>query len=321
MTTKQSVLGILEQYKGESVSGSKIAQHAGVSRSAVWKAVTALRSDGYDIEAVTNKGYRLNVKSDILSAESISPFLKDDGYHITVYDAIDSTNSALKRAAQNGAPDKSAAVALTQTGGRGRRGHSFFSPGKSGLYLSVLYRPQNITAADAPVVTTAAAVAICRAVSEVVKAELEIKWINDLFYNGKKVCGILTEAATDFESGSLEYIVIGAGLNLNPPPGGFPEPIANIAGAISDFPVDKSRLTASILNYLTEYIAALPERNFLSEYKKRLFVLGKKINVLSPDGDYSARAVNINQNAELIVTDESGITKILNSGEIRLKLD
>lgn len=321
MTTKQSVLSILEKHKGESVSGSKIAQYAGVSRNAVWKAVNALREDGYEILAVTNKGYKLNSKSDILSAESISPYLKEDGYHISVYDTVDSTNSELKRQAQNGIPDKSVAIALSQTGGRGRRGHNFYSPGGSGLYISVLYRPKNITAADAPIVTTATAVAICCAVSDVVGSKLEIKWINDLFYKGKKVCGILTEAATDFESGALEYIVIGAGINLTAPPNGFPEPIADVAGAISESYVNKSRLAAEILNYLTEYINLLPKRGFLQEYKKRLFVLGKEITVVSPSGDYSARAKDINQNAELIVEDKNGQTHVLNSGEIRLKIN
>lgn len=319
MSTKQHVLSILEKYKGESVSGGRIARDAGISRAAVWKAVDSLRRDGHAIKAVTNKGYMLCPENEILTPESIIPHLNDNSYDIAVFDRVESTNTLLKQRAAEGVPGKSVIIANEQTGGRGRRGHGFYSPKGSGIYLSVLLRPEKMKAADAPVVTTAAAAAICKAVSAVAGSELSIKWINDLFYNGKKVCGILTEAATDFETQNVEYIIIGAGINLVSPAGGFPEDIADVAGAVSERPVDKSRLCAEIINCLDEYISDIKSREFLKEYKKRLFVLNRDITVASPDGNYTARAVDINRNAELVIKTPDGATRVLNAGEISIK--
>lgn len=319
MTTKQAVLEILESQKGKSVSGSKISSYAGVTRAAVWKAVNDLRREGYIIEAVTNKGYKLSLNSDILSPESIMPYLDNKSYNISVYDTVNSTNSLLKQMAINNAPDKTIAIANEQTEGRGRRGNSFYSPFGSGIYISILLRPQNMKSFDAPIVTTATAVAVCNAVSTVCQKELSIKWINDLFFKGKKVCGILTEASTDFESGNVEYIIIGIGLNLITPKDGFPKEISDIAGAISDTPIDKSRLSAEILTQITDLISNIDKRTFIIDYKKRLFVLGEKIKVITPISEYDAEAIDIDDNAQLIVKTDNGEIKTLNAGEIRIR--
>lgn len=319
LTTKQTVLKILEENKGKSVSGSEISKHAKVTRSAVWKAVNDLRQDGYIIEAITNKGYRLAKENSILSAEGIAPYLLDNSYTITVYDTVESTNTLLKQQAAKGACDKTVIIANEQTAGRGRRGNSFFSPKDSGLYISILLRPKNIKATDAPIITTATAVAVCNAVSKSYNIELSIKWINDLFYNDKKVCGILTEASTNFETGYVDYIVIGIGINLNIPKDGFPNELTEIAGAISDTDIDKNFFTATLLNELDLIMSTLATRSFLEQYKTRLFVLGKPIEVITPTNSYSAVAVDINDNAELIVKCDNGELHTLNSGEIRIR--
>ena len=217
MTVKSKLLGILEQQKGETLSGEKLAEELHCTRAAIWKAVKSLREEGYTIEAGQNKGYMLVKDSHRLSMEAIQPFLVSPEVYLKVYQEIDSTNRAAKEAAVTGlAGHGGCVVAGKQTAGRGRRGRSFYSPEEAGLYLSVILKPRG-SLKESLLLTAEAAVAVYKAVLRTTGISLGIKWVNDLYHNEKKVCGILTEAVTDFESGDIDFAVVGIGLNLYEP--------------------------------------------------------------------------------------------------------
>ena len=199
------------QRAGGHISGQELADQLGVSRAAIWKAVTALRADGTPIEAITNRGYALPHGADLLNADAITALLAPavaQAVQITVVDRLPGTNAALRTQATNGAPEGLVLIAQAQSAGRGRRGHSFFSP-PGGLYLSILLLPAFSTR-QSPQITALAAVAAARAAEQLCGTPIQIKWVNDLWKNSKKVCGILTEAAVDLESGMLDYAGAGA---------------------------------------------------------------------------------------------------------------
>lgn len=179
----------------------------------------SLREEGYTIEAGPNKGYVLRGGSR-LSEEGIRLYLDHPDVPVKIYRELDSTNRAAKEAAFSGEAGHGALIlARRQKSGRGRRGRSFYSPENAGLYMSIVLRPDR-TLKEGLLITTAAATAVCRAVKKICGIDLGIKWVNDLYFHNKKVCGILTEAVTDFESGNIEFAVVGIGLNLYMPEDG-----------------------------------------------------------------------------------------------------
>ena len=195
-----------------------------------------LRAQGYLIESVTNKGYRLSSRSDVLSEAGVERYLKATGLRIQVVDRVDSTNSAMKRMAAEGAPHGSVLIANEQSAGRGRMGRSFYSPPGTGIYMSLLLRPHT-DAQRATLVTASAAVAVAEAIEQLAGEPVQIKWVNDIFLDDKKISGILTEAAFGLESGVPEYVVVGVGINACAPEGGFPPELAEIAGSLWQSPV------------------------------------------------------------------------------------
>ncbi|MEG1870124.1 MAG: biotin--[acetyl-CoA-carboxylase] ligase, partial [Oscillospiraceae bacterium] len=218
MSVKSSVLQMLEANRGNSVSGQQLANELGVSRSAVWKAIKALETDGYAIEAVTNKGYLLASSNDLISAEGINNYLAAQykKLPITALKTVSSTNTHARMMAANGAKHGTIVVSEEQTNGKGRMGRTFFSPEGSGIYMSIILRPNTHTT-NAVFITTAAAVAVCRAIAKLTVAKPTIKWVNDIILRDKKICGILTEAVTDFENGMVESVVVGIGINFKEP--------------------------------------------------------------------------------------------------------
>lgn len=246
---------------------------------------------------------------------------------IALFDQIDSTNTYLKTAANSGAPHASAAIAASQTNGRGRLGRSFYSPDQTGIYLSLLYKTEEQITKPA-VFTAAAAVAVERAVKKLCGISLGIKWVNDLYLNGQKVCGILCEGVALPEEG-LKTIIVGIGVNIST--ANFPEEIQNKAGSL--FGTEKAAaalngtaqkdfrlvLAAEILNQLFECYKTSNSEEVLGEYKEKSIVLGKNVEVITPKGNYFAKAVDISCNAELIVQKDDGTKTALNSGEISVK--
>ena len=325
MTTKEKLLALLEDSKGTFFSGEEIARTLQVSRAAVWKAVNALREDGYTIDAATNKGYRLSPDSDILSPQGIRRFLKPEyrDLDLTVLPTAPSTNALVREKANQGCPEGCVIVACEQTAGRGRYGRQFFSPVDSGVYLSLLLRPTAYSPQQATCLTAAAAAAMCQAIEAVTGQQPGIKWVNDIFLRGKKVCGILTEAAVGLETGTLNYMVLGAGVNLYPPAEGFPEEIQSIAGSVLErsCPEAKNRLVGEFLNRFWDFYSHPECRTYLEDYRARSLAVGRNVTVLSAGKAVSAYAYGIDDDFRLLVRYENGDTEALSYGEIRIQLD
>ena len=325
MTTKEKLLALLEDSKGTFFSGEEIARTLQVSRAAVWKAVNALREDGYTIDAATNKGYRLSPDSDILSPQGIRRFLKPEyrDLDLTVLPTAPSTNALVREKANQGCPEGCIIIACEQTDGRGRYGRQFFSPVDSGVYLSLLLRPTAYSPQQATCLTAAAAAAMCQAIEAVTGQQPGIKWVNDIFLHGKKVCGILTEAAVGLETGTLNYMVLGAGVNLYPPAEGFPEEIQSIAGSVLErsCPEAKNRLVGEFLNRFWDFYSHPECRAYLEDYRARSLAIGRNVTVLSAGKAVSAYAYGIDDDFRLLVRYENGDTEALSYGEIRIQLD
>lgn len=322
MTVKEKLLPMLFENTDRFISGEEAAEKLGVSRTAVWKAVTKLKNDGYKITAVTNKGYRLEDDCDLLNKAEIERLIGplSDRLSITVEQTVTSTNAVLKEKA-DGLREGTVLIASEQTAGRGRFKRKFYSPAGNGIYMSIFLRP-SLSAADSVLITTAAAAAVSLAAEELSGRKTEIKWVNDVLINGKKICGILTEAALDIESGKLDYAVLGVGLNAYEQSGGFPDEIKDIAGAIFEKRENslKNRLAAKVLTYFFKFYDTLENRDFLTVYRERSAVTGKKILVISGDKKIPATAVGIDGDCRLEVRYEDGRTEFLSSGEISTKL-
>ncbi len=323
MSVREEILNIFENGRGEFFSGGELAERLGVSRNAVWKAVRQLESEGYHFDAVSGKGYSLRQESDVLSEQGIIRYLGQSAekLDIRVYKTVTSTNTLLKEMAANGAAEGTVIVAAEQTAGKGRMNRKFHSPGGTGLYLSLLLRPK-MKAQEALFITTAAAVAVARTVEEVSGKSAGIKWVNDVFINGRKICGILTEASFDMESGELEYAICGIGVNICPPDGGFPDEIREIAGAVFDAPPAgdvKNRIAAGIIEKLMNDYANLSARSFFDEYVKRSVILGEDITVLGRGEPRRAKALSIDRSCNLVVRYEDGTEETLGSGEVSIR--
>ena len=321
MTIKEQVLKILIDNKGKSVSGETIADQLFCSRNAVWKAIKSLRDEGYTIDAVTNKGYSLVDDGGVFSSISVEKRLKND-CKVIVLESVDSTNNYLKKLAENGEKENTVVIAECQSSGKGRLGRNFFSP-KSGLYLSILLRP-DFSAEKSLFITTAAAVAVSDAIEEVSGKKTGIKWVNDIFIGKKKVCGILTEASVDFETGGLYYAVLGIGVNIYHPDDDFPPEIRDIAGAVFDEkPCDKDlkqKLAAAVINNFFNIYNNIESSDFMQRYKQKSCVLGKEIFVLKNETKTKATVLDIDEKAGLVVKYENGEVKTLSSGEVSIRL-
>ena len=323
MTIKSQLIKILENNRDAYISGAALAKELSVSRTAVWKAVELLREEGYDISAATRKGYRLISNGDILSEAGIAACLKDESlFHIDVRKSVESTNTTLRELAAKGAPEGYVVVAETQTSGKGRMGRSFHSPAGHGIYFSLLLRPGARTA-DASLITSAAAVATARAIEDVTGISVGIKWVNDLYLNEKKVCGILTEATFDMESGMIGSAVLGIGVNITKPEIGYPGDVENVAAPLAAERPGKDgercRLIASALDNFLELYQNIAERSFLDEYRARSILLGRDVYVLSNDAKRPARALEIDDDCRLVVRYEDGETAALSSGEVSIR--
>lgn len=315
MSVKESLLSFLEENRGTAVSGETIAKNLNVSRAAVWKAVKSLREEGYDIEARTNSGYMLSESSDILSENAIKTYYSGD---VHVLDEVDSTNSYAKKLAADGASHGTMVIAKRQTDGRGRQGRSFCSP-DGGVYMSVILRPDT-DFSNGVLITTAAAVAVCRAIETLLPdSKVQIKWVNDVFFGDKKVCGILTEAVFDMESRSIGSVIVGIGVNLKTSESEFPKELLSTVTSLHGNTVSRSRLAAEIANNLLSVCDTMSTGEYLDEYRERCFVIGKNISFTENNVWYGATAKTVDNTGGLVVTLPDGTEKTLRSGEVRIR--
>lgn len=321
MAVKTELRKLLMENKGNTLSGEEIAERLGCTRAAVWKAVDQLRREGYEIIAGRNKGYTLAESTDFLSAEEIRKQLSE-GYIPRVYQEISSTNDVLKRlAVEEKAAEGTVLVSDYQTGGKGRLGRSFFSPKGTGLYMSLLLRPSG-SVIDNLILTAQSAVAVYRAVQRVSGIELGIKWVNDLYLGERKVCGILSEGQANFETGSLDFVVVGIGINVYEPEEGFPQDIRTKAGSLlgkksEGKSIDRNRLAAEIIK---EFYRLARERELSPEYMERNIVPGHRVQIMDKEKPREARAMRILPDGRLEIEEADGTRTALVYGEVSVQL-
>lgn len=326
---KENIISILESNKGLFISGEKIANDLKVSRTAIWKAIKSLKNDGYNIHSVSNKGYALSKETDILSSKVIkNNMLKySDKFNFIIHKTVASTNIIARELAINGAESGTVVIAEEQTSGYGRNGKSFFSPYGTGIYMSIILNlKKEKKIFNSSFITTAAAMAVSKSIEEISNENTQIKWVNDVFINGKKVCGILTEGAFSFEDGKLDYAVIGIGVNVNFPKNGFPKELNNIAASINSKNNANSNtksdirniLVAKILENLYDYY--FNDVNFYEEYKKRSFLIGKKVSININNKEHIVKVLDIDKTFALVAEFQDGKIDKIVSGSINKRL-
>jgi len=256
-----------------------------------------------------------------ISSQRIEELLFDKDCRVLAFDTIDSTNLYLKKLADDEALEKTVVVANHQTNGKGRLGRSFYSPADSGIYFSVLLKP-DIQLKDAVKITTCAGVAVCLTLEKMFGIKPKIKWVNDIFVDGKKACGILTEAAVDATTNKPKYVVLGVGCNLFVPKGDFPTELLDIAGSVvqseENIIVDRNAVIAQYLNVFFKLYADLGSSEIYEMYKERMFLLGQKVKVLSGE-QFEAKIIDINPDFSLKLKLDNEKIINLNTGEVSVR--
>ena len=323
---KDAVLTLLMNHKGHFVSGQAISDALHVSRAAVWKDIKNLQEEGFVIDAVTRRGYCLKEGPDRLLAGSILPLLEQDHEDSLIcLKTIDSTNNYAKTLPQKEGQDRVYICAEEQTGGRGRRGRSFYSPAGLGLYLTGLYHPASLPPFLSNF-TAYVAVAVSLAIEKTGGIRPSIKWPNDILFEGKKLCGILTELAFEGESGAVQYLITGMGVNVGQKPEDFPEDIREIAGSLAMFCEKKpalSDLCAALINELDRaYDAFLQgDTTYWTLYRERCSTLGHPIHIVSGGQKTAAFALDLAEDFGLKVRYEDGKEEIVYAGEVSVRPD
>ncbi|MDE6659673.1 MAG: biotin--[acetyl-CoA-carboxylase] ligase [Eubacterium sp.] len=313
MSLKEDILTILQIKNGDYISGQELADQSGKSRAAVWKAVKALQKEGYVINAVTNRGYSLTNDGDILNSTKIKSAMNHD-IAVIHYTEIDSTNTQAKRLINNGeANDTLLVTAERQTAGRGRQGKTFYSPAETGIYMSLIVHP-NTMLQNAVTATTAASVAVCKAIERLTDIKPQIKWVNDVYVNDKKICGILTEAVSDFELGIVTSVVVGIGINIKT--NDFPEDVERAGSLNTD--IGRAELIGAVADELLEIIGG-DYANFIEYYRNHSMIIGKQINYIENGIVTPAKALSIDETGGLVVQTKDGTEKTLKSGEISIR--
>jgi len=321
---RAKILGLLRENAPEPVSGEEISAKLGVSRTAVWKHIQALKNTGYDIESVPKKGYILHKAPDLLSPEEIIACLKTKwvGHHIHYLKEASSSNEIGKTLADQGCADGMVVVAEEQTRGKGRLARGWFSPMGCGVWCSVILRPPFLPS-EASKCTLLAAVAVIKAINRYKGVNAKIKWPNDVLLEGKKMVGILTEMSAEF--GKINYIVIGTGINTNVPPSIIPEELKDLAISVADVaeePVRRVQVLADYLKNIEDLYETVLKEGFgpvLDEWKKYSDTIGQSVKVIAPDKTYFGTAVDIDQDGLLIVKKKDGTLEKVIAGDVSIR--
>lgn len=305
------------------LSGQQLCDHFQVSRTAVWKAINQLKEEGYEIEAVRNKGYRIVDIPDRITADAIKSCLETKwmAKNLEYYDEIDSTNNRAKALGEAGGADGTLFVAETQTAGKGRHGRCWQSPAGSSISMSILLRPV-MNPSDAPMLTLVMAYAATKALREKTELDIGIKWPNDLVVSGKKISGILTEMSAEIDY--INHVVIGVGINVNQDT--FPDDIKETASSLKmelGKRIKRSGLIAAVMKIFEKYYEIFQETEDLSGlqelYNSMLVNKDREVKVLEPGNEYKAYAIGINQTGELIVRTPDGKEKEIYAGEVSVR--
>lgn len=321
--TKDAVLAILKQ-NTDFVSGEEISQHLSLSRAAIHMAVKTLRNEGYMIESGTNKGYRLMSSPDVITRGELLTNLPEKRVEqITCFDSLASTNTHLTTLAQEGAPEGQVVVANHQSAGKGRLGRSFHSPENKGIYLSLLLRPKTLPA-DTACITAWVAVATIRALEKAIGIQPQVKWVNDIMLHGKKIGGILTEMSVESESGQIQHLVVGIGLNVNHEEQDFPPELSEKASSLfieTGKRFNRAQLTAFLIQSLDQMILDWPHEKaiYCQQYRKSCISLQKEVMILKQGNQIRAFAEDIDESFGLIIQYTNGIRETLRSGEVQVR--
>lgn len=332
---KSEILHLLRNADGY-ISGQQLCEAFGISRTAVWKVINQLKEEGYVIDSVQNKGYRITEYPDIITDTEIRSLLIKDSailkskdnmlegifQHIRYFEKTDSTNNQAKLAAESNAPDGTLFVAECQTGGRGRRGRSWESPAGTGIWMSLLLRP-DMSPESASMLTLVLAIAMVEAIREEVKdIDCHIKWPNDIVVNGKKITGILTEMSAEMDL--IHYVVIGIGINVNTTE--FDEAIRDMATSLyleTHRKIKRSNIIAAFSRSFDKYYHEFLKTNDLSllvdKYNELLINKDRTVRAIYEKEELIATAIGINKEGELIVKDEAGKEIAIRAGEVSVR--
>lgn len=313
---KKTLLEILEN-TSEYLSGESIAQEMGMTRANVWKEINKLRQQGIEIDSQTNKGYRLSGYHHVYSPSYLRknlPFVET----ISIQSTCPSTNDLAKQAIRESEAEWLIVVSDQQSQGKGRRGRQFYSPSQ-GIYLSIAIRP-NLSLENVQLLTIAAALSVCDVLEDLFQLKPSIKWLNDVFVNHRKICGILCEGELELESYRYHSVVVGIGLNLVLD--ALPDELADIITAVnreSAAMVDRNQVVVDLVKQFRVYYQQLDagDISWLERYRSLNFIIGQSIR-LSNDSKHLYKAVSINDHGNLIVCDETGKMKTVNSEEVSL---
>ncbi len=320
---KTEILRLLINGKDQYISGEELSNKLGVSRTAIWKNIEQLRKQGYEISSQTKKGYKLINSPDDLSGAYIKVALRDIDFlkEVMYFDSVDSTNTRAKILAEQGTEEGTIIIAEEQTSGRGRLGRDWKSPKSAGLWFSLILRPK-IDPEDASILTQVAAAAMAKAIGKVTDVKVGIKWPNDLWVEGKKLSGILTEMSAEISR--INYVVIGIGVNVNNE--SFGGELADIATSLRIQTGEKIKRADIVVEFLNEfyiYYNELLEDGYSSSAmqfcKENSITLGKDVNIIKYNEIIPARAIDILRSGELLVELEDGTSYAVNSGEVSIR--
>ena len=323
---KSEILRLLKSSE-TYLSGQQICEQFQVSRTAVWKVMEQLKKEGYQIEAVRNKGNRLVDSPDVMTKEELDSLMDTQwaGRNIVYYDSVDSTNLRIKQMGDEGAPEGTLAVADKQTAGRGRRGRSWDSPSGSSIYMSLLLRPE-IEPDQAPMLTLVMALSVAEGIMDCGDScgnpDVKIKWPNDIVYQGKKLCGILTEMSADMDQ--IHYVIVGIGINVQMTD--FPKEIQNTATSlklVTGKTLLRNKLLAKVLEEFEvlyeQFVSAESLKNLKAEYESRLANKDNRVNVLAPSGAWQGICLGIKEDGALLVQREDGKVEEVIAGEVSVR--
>ena len=320
---KKEVLEVLKSNKNKFISGEQLSNRLGVTRTSIWKYVNILKKEGYRIESISRKGYKLIEEPDILSKDELLIELKEEklGNNIYYFETIDSTNNYAKRLALEGAVEGTIVFSEKQTGGRGRLGRMWSSLPGTSISMSIILRP-TIHPNEAPKITEISAAATAEAITKVTNLQVGIKWPNDIILNNKKVCGILTEMSAELNN--INYVIVGIGVNVNVDE--FPEEIGNVATSIKKVLGSEVSRKDIVINMVKEFgdlyydfINTGRLERTVDICKKRSVTLGKIVRVMNKKETIIAKAIDITKNGELVIRKDNGETIKVISGEVSVR--
>lgn len=319
---KNKVLRMLKDSKG-FISGEKISNEFNMTRAGIWKYINMLKEDGYNIESISRKGYRLISSPDILNYEEIEEYLDTDsmGRNIHHFDSIDSTNKKAKEMAL-GEKEGTVLVAEEQIGGKGRLGRTWISPKGKGIWMSIILKPK-VDPMKVAKITLLGAAAVTKALNNL-NIRSQIKWPNDILIDGKKICGILTEM--NCELNMINYVVMGIGINVNLDANEIPEDLRDKATSVKiseGKEINRKELLANILNEFEELYLSFRDKDDVSYAidicRKNSALIGKEIRVIKGEEIKLGKALDINEEGQLVVEFENGVVENVYSGEVSVR--